>query len=70
MKNELNEICRNTEKEFEHKKKIDRAYYLLNLFSMIADKITPFCLEFLKLRMQKTYPQKSWRNIINLKRIH
>ena len=67
MKNKLFEICRNTEKEFEHKKKIDWAYYLLDLFSMIANKITPFCLELLKLRMQKTNLQKSWQNIINLK---
>lgn len=70
MKNELFEICRITEKEFEHKKKIDLAYFSLDLFSTITDKIIYVCLELFKLKIQKTYPQKSWQNIINLKRAY
>jgi len=70
MNEELLDVCGINKKEFEHKMKIDWAYYSLDLFSMIADKITIFCLELLKLKRQKTYPKKSWQNIINLKRAY
>ncbi len=70
MNEELFDVCKIKERKFEHKKKLDMAYYYKNLGSMIADKIIYFCLELLKLNMQKTYPQKSWQNIINLKRIY
>ena len=70
MNEELFDVWKIKEREFEHKKKLDMAYYYKNLGSMIADKIIYFCLELLKLKMQKTYPQKSWQNIINLKRAY
>ena len=70
MNKELLDICKIKEREFEHKKKLDMAYYYKNLGSMIADKIIYFCLELLKLEMQKTNLQKSWQNMINLKRAY
>lgn len=70
MNEELFEFCKIKEREFEHKKKLDMAYYYKNLGSMITDKIIYICLELLKLRMKQTYPKKSWQNIINLKRAY
>jgi len=70
MNEELFDVCKIKEREFEHKKKLDMIYYYRNLGFMIADKIIYLCLELLKLRMQQAYPKKSWQNIINLKRAY
>ena len=70
MKEELFDVCKIKEREFEHKNKLDMVYYYKNLGSMIADKIIYVCLELLKLKIQKTYQQKSWQNLMNLKRAY
>ena len=62
--------CKIKEMEFKHKKVMDLAYFFRDLGFMIFEKVAPFCLELLKVRIQSINRQKSWQNIINLKKTY
>lgn len=65
--------CDILEKEFEHKKEMNRAYFWLDVFFMFYDRINPILepifLEWIKTKIrQMKNPRKSWQDFINLKR--
>lgn len=60
--------------ELNHKKKMDEIDLLFKIIFSFYDRISPilipFISEWLKLRQKQYFnSQKSWRDIINLKRI-
>ena len=55
------------EKLIDHKIAMDKAYFFLDLGLMIFEKLTPFLLELLKVRIQYINHRKSWQDILNLK---
>lgn len=65
--------CDILEKELEHKKEMNRAYFWRDVIFMFYDRIKPILepifLELIKTKIREMKnPQKSWHDIINLKR--
>jgi len=69
MINELLDDCGIKRREFEHKKKMDKAYYRLNLISMILDKVPPLIFKLIKLVSYYNKTQKSRQDILHLKKL-
>jgi len=69
MTNEFLDIYGIKRRKFEHKKEMDRAYFCLNLFSTILDKVPPLIFELIRLIRYKTITQKSWQDILHLKKL-
>jgi len=65
--------CNIREQELAHKKRLKQAYFYLDAFLSIYDRISPilnpFIIELLKSILQRYInPQKSWQDFTNLKR--
>lgn len=63
MSNDFLDICGIKRRELEHKKKMDKSYFRLNLFSMIFDKFSPLIFELFKLAILKLSTKNLSKNI-------
>ncbi len=63
MINEFLDICGIRRRELEHKKKMDKAYFRLDFFSMIFDKFSPLIFELFKLTILKLSNKNLSKNI-------